>query len=106
MSEVRSTETKSSGVGWERADDPTHFLVTKEITMYRIHFDSKTSKWVIQMLWHGMLWQTCLQDGKPVTFEFYEGARSWAHQIGLNQAYHERAPEKDRFTAQLVGRAY
>lgn len=74
--------------------------------MYRIHFDTKTSKWVVQVLFHGLFWVTCKQNGKPLVFEFCEGARAWTHQIGLDQMYMERSPEKDRFANQLVGRAY
>ena len=51
--------------------------------MFRIIFDPKTSRFVVQIIKWGLFWHTCLNDGEPMRFETYIEARHWVNSIGL-----------------------
>ncbi len=59
--------------------------------MFRIIFDPKTSRFVVQIIKWGLFWRTCMNsiDGVPVSsrrFETYVEARHWVNSIGLTSA--------------------
>jgi dimeric dUTPase (all-alpha-NTP-PPase superfamily) len=51
--------------------------------MFRIDFDHKTCRFVVQVLTWGILWKTC----EKVAFETYADARHWVNSIGLNRVF-------------------
>ena len=58
--------------------------------MFRIIFDPKTSRFVVQIIKGGLFWHTCLNDGEPMRFETYIEARHWVNSIGLTSAFLEQ----------------
>lgn len=48
--------------------------------MFRIIFNPKTSRFVVQILQWAVWWRTCHATG----FETYAEARHWVNSIGLN----------------------
>ena len=56
--------------------------------MFRIIFDPKTSRFIVQIIEWGLFWRTCMNsiDGKPMRFETYVKARHWINNIGLTSA--------------------
>ena len=56
--------------------------------MYRIVFDPKISKFVVQLLVFGFFWKVCsAEGGVPFTFNTYSDAVSWTERVGLPEAY-------------------
>jgi hypothetical protein len=64
--------------------------------MFRIAFDHKTCRFVVQVLAWCLIWRTCLNpiDGFPLKFVTYTDARHWVNSIGLNTAFIEQDPKK------------
>lgn len=65
--------------------------------MYRISFDTRTSRFIVQILRFGLFWTTCrskLADD-DWQFETYAEARNWVTSIGLNRAYPEQPSKAD-----------
>ena len=65
--------------------------------MYRISFDTRTSRFIVQVLRFGLFWATCrskLADD-DLQFETYVEARKWVTSIGLNRAYPEQPSKAD-----------
>ena len=58
--------------------------------MFRIIFDYKTSRFIVQIIKWGLFWHTCLNDGEPMRFETYIEARHWVNSIGLTSAFLEQ----------------
>ena len=65
--------------------------------MFRIIFDPKVSRFVVQiMIWH-LFWRDCYRaaptgDGPPerITFGVWKDAVAWVNSIGLSMAYAEQ----------------
>lgn len=66
--------------------------------MYRIVFDPKISRFVVQLLvWH-LFWRDCHREiagpGTPVheriTFGTYKDAAKWVAELGLKEGYTEQ----------------
>lgn len=82
--------------------------------MYRIQFDTRVSKWVVQVLYMGLIWRTCHREisrldapvvvPSAIVFDNIASARSWVKQVGLDQAYHEQTLARDHFASALVSR--
>lgn len=60
--------------------------------MYRIHFNPKTGKFVIQVQAFSMLWV----DAKGMSFATYDEAASHVEEVGLNKLYEDRSEDKRR----------
>ncbi len=58
--------------------------------MFRIVFNYKTCRFVVQVLSWGLFWRTCCE----ANFETYAEARHWVNSIGLNTAFLEQDPKK------------
>lgn len=58
--------------------------------MYRISFDTRTSRFIVQVLRFGLFWITCRSTTLDCQFETYAEARNWVTSIGLNRAYPEQ----------------
>lgn len=55
--------------------------------MYRISFSVKHSRFVVQMLFLGLFWISCKEDGEQLRFDTRSEADNWIRSIGLNEAY-------------------
>lgn len=72
--------------------------------MFRIHFNSRTSMFVIQVLWFSTLWRTARREisgpgtpvSEPLAFQTYEAARHWVESVGLSDLYDEQHPKSYR----------
>ena len=64
--------------------------------MFRIIFDPKVNRFIVQVLQWAILWRTCINqiDGEPMKFETYVEARHWVNSIGLNNLYVEFESKK------------
>ena len=71
--------------------------------MYRIVFDTTHRKFVVQLMILGMFWRTCCDNNKPRYFPTYGDAVKWTRDIGLDQAYHRQATQKDYFAQGIQG---
>jgi hypothetical protein len=60
--------------------------------MYRIHFDHRTSQFIVQILVFGVLW--C--NAKLMHYDTLEEARARVTAIGLDQLYADRSADKFR----------
>ena len=63
--------------------------------MYRIVFDPKISRFVVQiMVWH-LFWRDCHRETtdsrERITFGTYSDAAKWVASTGLKEAYAEQA---------------
>ena len=58
--------------------------------MFRIIFDPKVNRFIVQVLQWAILWRTC----NEVAFETYVEARHWVNSIGLNNLYVEFESKK------------
>lgn len=58
--------------------------------MYRIHFQVRTGKWVIQFLVWGLFWVTVKDDAGQVRFEDFDAAVDYTTVRGLDQMYRLR----------------
>ena len=64
--------------------------------MYRIVFDPRVSRFVVQILvWH-LFWKDCCfvpdtaKERKRITFGSYKDAIKWVENLGLRDAYTEQ----------------
>jgi len=64
--------------------------------MYRIVFDPKLSRFIVQLArFGGLVWTTC-RDGEAFrTFITHSDAAQWVEDIGLHQVYRLQRPPKD-----------
>lgn len=64
--------------------------------MYRISFDTRTSRFIVQVLRFGLFWVTCRSKlDHDWQFETYGEARNWVKSIGLDRAYLEQPSRVD-----------
>ena len=61
--------------------------------MFRIHFDTSTSTFVVQVLRYGTVWRTAQSHNAQQKFKTYTEARAWVESIGLHDLYDEQHPK-------------
>lgn len=65
--------------------------------MFRIVFDPKISKFIVQLNWLGLFWRTCMAvEGEPRTFATYPDAAKWVSDVGLCEVYECQRPPRER----------
>lgn len=72
--------------------------------MFRIHFDTGTALFVVQVLQYSMFWRTVQRKisgagtsiSEPLSFQTYEAARHWVEGVGLVDLYDEQHPKSYR----------
>lgn len=74
--------------------------------MYRIHFDHKTGKFILQAsIFFGLYWITVKNgdgNGDGYAFNTYEEARKHVSKIGLDQLYKDKSA--NQFHDYIMGR--
>lgn len=72
--------------------------------MYRIHFDHKSGKFIIQVSsWFNFAWQNviCGFSKEALYFDTYDKAVQHVNEIGLNKLYQDRS--HNQFVQQIQG---
>lgn len=65
--------------------------------MYRIHFDPRTGRFVVQVMALGIFWQTvAIGEGEPLAFPTYQQAVTHVNAIGLDVLYVNRSADAFR----------
>lgn len=62
--------------------------------MYRIIFDPKASRFIVQILVWACLWRSCINQisQEPMHFETLAEARAWVNALGISELYTEQLP--------------
>lgn len=55
--------------------------------MFRIHFDHKVGKFIIQVLWFNLFWRTVKKELDDLTFDTLGHAEKYAADTGLAKLY-------------------
>lgn len=72
--------------------------------MFRVKFDPKMAKWIVQINLYYLLWSTVRINGKDVLyFEDFDEAMKFVVEIGLNKIYCDSSKS---YTFQLAQKAY
>jgi hypothetical protein len=66
--------------------------------MYRIHFDHKTGKFVLQIATFGGLWWSTVKtgEGDGYTFDTFDKAKARVADIGLDKLYENKSADQYR----------
>lgn len=78
--------------------------------MYRIHFDPKIGRFIVQVLAFGFIWVSVqkLADSndktEPLTFTQFDEATSHVKTIGLDKLYRDKS--ENQFRAHMTGRRF
>ncbi len=58
--------------------------------LYRIRFNPKVSKWMIELEQWQLFWAPCRNEEGILYFELFTDARAYVDKIGLDEAYKDR----------------
>jgi hypothetical protein len=59
--------------------------------MYRISFETNSSRWIIQLQKFGFLWVPLRELGKTQSWPDYDTAASYVEKVGLDKVYRNYA---------------